>query len=216
MSADRLIRVLVADDHPPIRAGVRLALEAQGFEICAEVADGPAAVRAAIDLRPDICLLDIHMPGNGIVAAGEIAHHVPEAVVVMLTVSRNDDDLFNALRVGASGYLLKDTDPDRLPLALRGVLEGEAAIPRTLAAKVIDEFRERGRRRRLPLIGSRGASLTSREWEVLHLMADGLSTSQLATRLNISQVTVRRHVSSILHKLQVPDRDTAVRLVSQT
>jgi pimeloyl-ACP methyl ester carboxylesterase len=101
------------------------------------------------------------------------------------------------------------------PLALQGVLEGEAAIPRTLAAKVIEEFRERGRRRRLPLIGSRGAELTSREWEVLHLMADGLSTSQLAARLNISQVTVRRHVSSILHKLQVPDRDTAVRLVSQ-
>jgi len=215
MSAEPVIRVLIADDHPAIRAGVRLTLESSGFDVCAEVADGPAAIQAAIDQRPDICLLDINMPGNGIVAAGEIVNHVPETLVVMLTVSRSEDDLFNALRVGAVGYLLKDTDPQRLPFALRGVLEGEAALPRNLTAKVIDQFRERGRRRRLPLIGSRGAQLTSREWEVLHLMADGLTTAQLAERLNISQVTVRRHVSSILQKLQVPDRATAVRLLSQ-
>src|SRR5215210_654738 len=128
------------------RAGVRLALERGGFEICSEAEDGPSAVEAAERERPDVCLLDIQMPGNGIRAAEQIAKRVPHAAIVMVTVSRSDSDLFDALRVGASGYLLKDIDPERLPLALRGVLNGEAALPRHLVALVIDEFRERGRR----------------------------------------------------------------------
>ncbi len=97
----------------------------------------------------------------------------------MLTVSRNDSDLFDSLRAGAAGYLLKDTDPERLPDALRGVIAGEAAVPRALVARLIDEFRSRGTRRRLPLIGGRGVELTSREWEVLDLMAEGLTTAQI-------------------------------------
>jgi len=209
------IRVVIADDHPPTRTGVRAALERGGFVVCAEAADGNAAIEAARRERPDVCLLDIHMPGDGIRAAETIAHELPETAVVMLTVSRSDADLFDALRVGACGYLLKDIDPERLPLALYGVLEGEAALPRRLVALLIEEFRERRRRRRIPLGGRRSVELTDREWEVLELMRDGLSTEEIAARLFISPVTVRTHVSAILRKLQVPTREAAVALLER-
>jgi DNA-binding NarL/FixJ family response regulator len=208
-------RVVIADDHAPVRAGVRSALESGGFIVCAEAADAPGAVAAALRERPDVCLVDINMPGNGIAAAKEIVRQLPETAVVMLTVSRADADLFDALCAGASGYLLKDTDPARLPLALRGVLDGEAALPRRLVALVIDEFRERRRHRRVPLMKGRGVDLTEREWEVLQLLRDGLSTSEIAGRLFIAQVTVRTHVSAILKKLHVPDRKAAVRLLER-
>jgi DNA-binding NarL/FixJ family response regulator len=208
------IKVLVADDHPATRAGIRAALEEPDFVICAEEADAPSAVAAALRTQPHICLLDIHMPGNGIAAAAEIANALPETALVMLTVSRNDDDLFAALRAGASGYLLKDTDPARLPHALRGVLEGEAALPRPLVARVLEEFRGRGKRRRLGA-GDRGVELTSREWEVLELLCDGLSTAEIAKGLFISRVTVRTHVAAVLRKLRVPDRKAAVELLKE-
>ena len=108
---------------------------------------------------------------------------------------------------------MKDTEPERLPLALRGVLAGEAAIPRTLAARLIEEFRERGRRRKLPLLGRRGVEVTSREWEVLDLMRQGASTEEMANRLFVSPVTIRTHVSSILKKLHVTDRRAAIDLM---
>jgi DNA-binding NarL/FixJ family response regulator len=207
------LRVVVADDHQLTRVGVRLALERGGFKVCAEADDATSAVEAAEREQPDICLLDIQMPGSGIQAAQEIARRVPDAAVVMLTVSRSDRDLFDALRVGASGYLLKDIDPERLPLALHGVLEGEAALPRHLVALVIEEFRERGRRR--PLLKKRGVVLTDREWEVLELMSQGLTTFEIADRLFIEPVTVRTHVSAILKKLHVSSRKEALRLLER-
>jgi DNA-binding NarL/FixJ family response regulator len=207
------IRVLIADDHPPTRAGVRAALERADFVVCAQAADARSAIEAARRERPDVCLLDIHMPGDGIRAAESIANELPDTAVVMLTVSRTDRDLFDALRAGASGYLLKDIDPERLPLALHGVLEGEAALPRRLVALLIEEFRERKRRRRIPLVGRRSVELTDREWEVLELMRQSLSTEDIAARLFISPVTVRTHVSAILRKLQVPSREAAVALL---
>jgi len=209
------IRVLVADDHPPTRAGVRMALEGNGFDVCAEVGDADSAIESARVELPDVCLLDINMPGDGIRAAEAISREFPDTAVVMLTVSRADDDLFDALRAGASGYLLKDIDPARLPLALRGVLEGEAALPRHLVALLIEEFRERRRRRRIPLRGRRGAELTDREWEVLELMRHGASTEEIAARLFISPVTVRTHVSAILRKLHVPTREAAIELLER-
>jgi DNA-binding NarL/FixJ family response regulator len=207
--------VLIADDHPPTRAGVRMALEAGGFEVCAEAGDALGAIEAALRESPDVCLLDIHMPGDGIHAAEAISHELPDTAVVMLTVSREDTDLFDALRAGASGYLLKDIDPARLPLALHGVLEGEAALPRQLVALLIEEFRERRRRRRIPLRGRRSAELTDREWEVLQLMRQGAQTEEIAARLFISPVTVRTHVSAILRKLHVPTREAAIELLER-
>jgi DNA-binding NarL/FixJ family response regulator len=206
------IRVLVADDHPATRAGVRAALERAGFTVCAEVADGTAAVDAALRERPDICLLDIHMPASGITAAAEISAQMPETAIIMLTVSQADEDLFAALRAGASGYLLKDTNPDRLPLALEGALRGESALPRVLVGRLIEEFRGREQRRRIPFVKDHKAKLTSREWEVLELLREGLSTAEIADRLYVTRVTVRSHVSAILRKLDVSDRVSALKL----
>jgi DNA-binding NarL/FixJ family response regulator len=209
------VRVVVADDHPALRQSVRMGLESNGFEVCAEASNAAGAVEAALRERPDVCLIDIHMPGSGIAAAGRITLELPDTAVVMLTVSRNDADLFDSLRAGASGYLLKDMDPARLPDALKGVLSGEAALPRALVARLIDEFRERGRRRRVPLVGGRPVVLTSREWEILDFLRQGLSTAEMAERLFVSKVTVRRHVSAILKKLRVSDRDAARRLLDE-
>jgi DNA-binding NarL/FixJ family response regulator len=209
------VRVLVADDHPALRQSVRMALEQGGFVICGEADTAATALELALRDRPELCLLDIHMPGNGIAAAAEITARLPGTAIVMLTVSRNDADLFDSLRAGAAGYLLKDMDPSRLAHALRGVLSGEAALPRALVARVIDEFRERGRRRRLHLLGDRGVELTSREWEILDLLRQGLTTAEIAQRLFVSKVTVRRHVSAILRKLRVKDRKAALRLVGE-
>ena len=207
------LTVLVADDHAPTRAGVRDALGDDGFTVVAEAAGADAAVELALRERPDVCLLDVHMPGGGIAAAARITENLPESAVVMLTVSRDDEDLFAALRAGAAGYLLKDMDPARLAPALRGVVAGEAAVPRTLVARVVEEFRSSERRPSLPLVRSRGARLTAREWEVLELLRERLTTGEIAHRLGLSAVTVRRHVSSILAKLRVPDRRAMQRLL---
>ena len=207
------LRVVIADDHAPTRAGVKMALEADGCVVLAALPDAPKAVAAALEHRPDVCLLDIHMPGGGIRAAGEITKALPDTAVVMLTASRDDEDLFDALRAGASGYLLKDMDPDRLAAALRGVMDGEAALPRSLALKVMRQLQSPNRRRFIPSRGTGAARLTSRETEVLEMMAEGLSTEQIAEKLFVGKVTVRTHVSNVLKKLRVPDRESAVRLV---
>jgi DNA-binding NarL/FixJ family response regulator len=205
-------RVLLADDHPQMRDRVRQALEAGGFEVCAEAPNAVKAVEMALECRPDVVLLDIHMPGNGIRAAKEVTDQLPEAAVVMLTQSRDDADLFDALRAGASGYLLKDMDTDRLPDALRGVLAGEAAIPRTLVAQILDTFRT-PKVRRFGRKSKAAQLLTAREWEVMELLSEGLSTDDVAARLFISPTTVRVHLSSVLRKLRVKDRDTAFEML---
>ena len=209
----RPLRVLIADDHVPTRAGVRAALEDGGCAVVAEVAHADAAVEGASRERPDVCVLDINMPGGGISAAARIAERLPGTAVVMLTVSSDDGDLFAALRAGALGYLLKDMDPARLAAALRGVLSGEAALPRTLVARVLEEFR--APERRPLLVRRRGAKLTAREWDVLELLRDQLATAEIARRLGVSDVTVRRHVSSILAKVRVPDRRALARLFEE-
>lgn len=209
------ISILIADDHLPTRVELQEVLEADGFEVCAAVGSAEAAVAAAVVSCPDVALLDIRMPGNGIAAAAQITERCrDETAVVMLTVSREESDLFDALRAGAVGYLPKETNPELIPGVLKGVLEGEAALPRHLVARVIEEFRGReGRRLRLP--DDRRVRLTPREWEVLELMRDGLETSQIAARLFVSDVTVRTHVAGILRKLKVPDRESAVRLLER-
>jgi DNA-binding NarL/FixJ family response regulator len=210
-----VLTVIIADDHAPTRAGVRDALDGCGFVVVAEAHDAAGAIDAAQRAQPDVCLLDIHMPGSGIAAAATIGERVPDAAVVMLTVSRDDDDLFASLKAGAMGYLLKDMDPGRLAPALCGVLDGEAALPRSLVARVLREFRTAERKSSLAFLKRRGVHLTAREHEVLEMLGEGLSTSQVAHRIGRSPVTVRRHVSALLAKLGVPDRNAMARLLEE-
>lgn len=206
------VNVLIGGGHAPTRAGIRQALEGEGFSIVAEAADAASVVELAVSVQPDVCLLDVHMPGSGINAARQVNELMPGSAVVMLAGVADDEELFDALRAGAAGFLMLDTDPERLPHALHGVLAGEAAVPRRLVSRLIDEFRTQGRRRRLMVDGQRGPELSRREWEVLELFRQGLTTQQAAERLFLSPVTVRRHVSTIVRKLRVPNREAAVRL----
>ena len=164
-----------------------------------------AAVQGAKETRPDVCLLDINMPGNGIAAAAQITSALPDTAVVMLTVSRQDEDLFDALRAGASGYLLKGIDEDAIGDSLQRVLAGEATLPGTLVARLVDEFRDR-EQRRIAVPDGQTARLTGREWDVLELMRKGPSTAEISERLFVSPTTVRSHVSAILRKLGVPSQ----------
>jgi DNA-binding NarL/FixJ family response regulator len=206
-------RVLLADDHVATRAGVRASLEAHGMTVVADVGSGPEAVEQAVVTKPDVCLLDVNMPGGGIQAAAEITERVPEAAVVMLAAEVSDEELFEAIRAGARGYLLKDTDPDRLPFALEGVLAGEAALPRRLVMRLIEELHTRDRRRRIPLLRPGAEQLTDREWEVLDLLRQELPTKEVARRLEISEVTVRRHLSAVMAKLGVDNRAAVLDLL---
>jgi DNA-binding NarL/FixJ family response regulator len=206
-------RVLVADDHAPTREDVRAAVESDPrFTVVAVAADAAEAVQAAVRERPDLALLDMRMPGSGAAAAWEITARLPGTRAVMLTVSRSDDDLFAALRAGVSGYLLKDMPFEEIGDELAGVLEGRVALPAELVARLVEEFRDSAPRRRALLGQGAGAQLTSREWQVLDLLRQGLTTSEIARRLFVSPATVRSHVAAVLRKLRVPDRDSAVRL----
>jgi DNA-binding NarL/FixJ family response regulator len=210
----RPLRVLIADDHAPTRDDVRRALESEpGFEVCASVADAAGAVQAAVREWPDVCLLDIRMPGGGLAAAWEIAARLPEAKIVMLTVSDEDSDLFAALRAGADGYLPKTMNLRRLPAALAGVCSGEAAMPRALVARVLERFHGREPRWRHPAGGRpAGQRLTSREWEVLELLAQEQSTAEIARHLVLTASAVRVHIASIVRKLHVANRVAAAEL----
>jgi DNA-binding NarL/FixJ family response regulator len=189
-----------------------MALERGGIEVCAEAANAAEAVEAALRERPDACLLDVHMPGGGTSAASMITSRLAGTLVLMLTISRDDEDLLESLRQGAVGYLLKDMDPSRLAFAVRAALEGEAALPRRLTARLIEEFHHRPRAQRLASQPRGRPELTRREWEVVELLGKGAGTGEIARRLFLSQVTVRRHVSNILRKLGVSTREEAVRL----
>ena len=210
------LTMLLADDDAPTRMGVRLALEAAGLRVVAEVATARAAVSEALRLRPDVCLLAIHLPGGGIEATRHIRDALPKIKIVMLTGSERDEDLFGSLRAGADGYLLASTSVDRLPHAIRGVVNGEAALPRQMTARLIREYRDRGRRP-VPRLVVRGRAieLTVREFEVLERLRKDECTSEIAAQLGISDITVRRHVSAALRKLGASSRREAVDLLKQ-
>jgi two-component system nitrate/nitrite response regulator NarL len=205
---EQRIRIVIADDHAPTREDVRMALEEDPrFEVVAEAPDAFGAIDAAVRERPDVCLLDVNMPGGGVAATWEISARLPETKIVMLTISRDDRNLFGALQAGAAGYLLKDTDHDRLPQALLDALEGGAALSQPLLGKLVERFRDRGARRRAVVAQDEEGRLTSREWQVLDLLRQGLTNSEIARRLVLSPVTVRTHVNSIMRKLGTRDRE---------
>lgn len=204
-------RVLIASDQRPTRAGVRLALES--LATCSEASDAASAIDAAVREQPNVCLLDVDMPGDGLNAAAEISARVPQSAIVMLTHEVSEHEFFESIRAGASGYLPDEIAAERLPYVVTGVLRGEAAIPRHLVSTLIDELRGRERRRQLLLHHRRSVHLSRREWEVLELLRDRRSTQEIARILGISDVTVRRHISMLMKKLGVDDREEALRLI---
>jgi len=211
------VTVLVADDHLPTRTGVRMALERGGLRVVAEAANADEAVRAAVRVRPEVCLLDVEMPGSGIRAAAEISEAIPGAHILMLTVSGDESTVFEAIRAGAAGYLLKDMDPGALPDAVRRVAAGEAVLPGKLVRLLIDTVR---RHRDSPAAQSLGARvrvpITPREREVLEMLGDRRTTAEMAAELQLSPVTVRRHISALLGKLAVGSREEVGELLARS
>jgi DNA-binding NarL/FixJ family response regulator len=207
-------RVLLAEPDTPTRIGIRLALARCGFEIAAEARDADGAVEAARREQPDMALVAADIPGDGITAARTIAARMPGIRIVVLTQRQDGEELVAAVLAGASGYLGKDMSPSRLPLALQGILEGEAALPRRFTEDVLEALRGRDVRRGRVLARTR-RSVTDRQWDVLNLLADGRSTAEIARGLRISQITARRHISTALAKLGVSDRAAAVELLRE-
>lgn len=210
---DEPITIVLVEDEELVRASVREILTEHGFTVLGEAASAGGGIEATLRERPRICLVDLRLDGgDGIEVARQVSREAPETAVVIFSASSRHEDLVEAIRAGAVGYLLKGMDPDRLAHALRGVVAGEAAIPRPLMAALVRELQTQGRRRVVIGLGSR-VELTRREWEVLELLCDRLGTREIAEHLSIAPVTVRRHVSEIVRKLGVGDRAEAVALV---
>ncbi|CAA9478601.1 MAG: hypothetical protein AVDCRST_MAG67-713 [uncultured Solirubrobacteraceae bacterium] len=207
------VRVLLAHQDAPTSAGIGMILEADGFEICGEAVAATPAVEIAVRSEPDICLIEENLPGGALIAVDAIYRRMPATKLVLLTDSDDPNSLLAAVRAGASGYVRTDLDPARLTFTLRGVLAGEAALSRRLTFALLETLRTRERGRSAPTTPG-GPSMTDRELEVLELLAEGLRTSEIAARLAIAEVTVRRHVSSAVTKLGVEDRAAAVAVLT--
>jgi len=203
------ISVLIADDHAQLRAMVAETLEAAGFRVCAQAATGDAAVLLAVEHKPDVCLLDIRMPGDGIAAARRIAAALPETRILMLTVSAESDDILDALQAGADGYLLKGVAPDEISEAVRAVFAGEVVMAPPVTPALVNEIR-RSRTRRLRTGSGASVQLTEREWEILQLLDERRTTSEIAAALFVAAVTIRTHIAPLVRKLEVEDRDEAI------
>ena len=203
--------VVVADDDTAHRRRVRVALETDGFVVVAEAGDADTAIGATTRLRPDILLLEIELPGDGLTAVGRIAKASPKTLIVVLSRSERPDDVVTALTRGASGYLLKGISGERLASTLRGAYDGEPPLSRSLVPHLVEEIR-RGSERRL-LLPDGAVTLTPREWEVGELLRERHSTAEIADRLGVSPVTVRRHVGLLLQKLGAESREAAVEML---
>lgn len=206
------LRVLLADDHALVRAGIASLVRAWGMDVVGQASNGLEALELARRLRPDIILMDITMPEcNGLEATRLIKAELPELRIVMLTVSANDEHLFEAVKSGAEGYLLKDVSEDELGQTLEALEAGEPALSHGLAAKLLDEFA------RLAREGpARESDLTAREREVLQLVAAGKTNREVAQELFLSPHTVNFHMKHILQKLHLRNRAQAVAYAVRT
>ena len=207
--ADEPIRVAVVDDQELFRRGLTMLLGVEDdIEVVGEASDGVAATELAATAVPDIILMDVRMPKrSGIEACVAIKDVAPTARIIMLTVSDEEADLYDAVKNGASGYLLKDSSIDEVAQAIRVVADGQSLISPSMAIKLLDEFKQMSRTDRQQVPTPR---LTDRELEVLKLVAQGLNNREIAKRLFISENTVKNHVRNILEKLQLHSRMEAV------
>jgi DNA-binding NarL/FixJ family response regulator len=204
--------VVIADDDIQLRRPVRDALEAHGLVVVAQAGDAHAAIAATTRLQPDICLIELELPGDGLNAIGRIAKASPKTLIVVLSRSDSPEDVVAAFMRGASGYLLKGLPGDRLATTLLAAAQGgEPALSRSLVPHLVHEIR-RGSARRLVLPDG-AVTLTPRESEVGDLLRDGYTTAEIASRLGVSPVTVRRHVGLLLQKLGAGSREDAVELL---
>lgn len=205
-----MIRVLIADDHTLFRRGLTSLLAETGeFEVVGEAACGDEAVQLAAALRPDVVLMDVHMPGGGgVEAVRRLNQAQPSLPVIMLTVSENDDDLLGAIRAGAKGYFLKNAETEELFAALRQVSAGQAVIDPALTDRLFQHIAQ-------PPASAADTPLTLREAEILQLIANGCTNREIAAQLHVSENTVKTHVARILEKAAVASRSEAVALARQ-
>jgi len=210
-AAAERIRVLLVDDHALFRRGLLLVLESEdGIEVVGEAEDGEEAIRKAEELAPDVVLMDVRMPRvSGIEATRRLAESLPTTRIIVLTVSDEEDDLYEAIKAGATGYLLKEISIEEVADAVRAVMQGQTLISPSMASKLIQEFNALAKRadekQQVP-----APKLTDRELEVLKLVAQGLTNREIADQLYISENTVKNHVRNILEKLHLHSRMEAV------
>lgn len=210
----KTIQVLLVDDHALFRKGLVNLLEGEpGFQVIGEAGNGAEAIKKAKQLKPDLVLMDLHMPETGgIEATRRIRELLPCTRVVILTISEDDKDLFEAIKCGAHGYLLKKIQPEGLFASLRGVFDGEAPLSRSTASKILNEFAAMAARKSEENLE---AQLSAREKEVLQLLGDGLTNKEIGHKLNIAENTVKNHLKSILNKLHLQNRVQAATFALQ-
>jgi two-component system NarL family response regulator len=208
---DERLRVLIVDDHALFRRGLQMVLrQEEDIDVVGEAGDGHEAVEKAQELMPDVVLMDVRMPGqSGIKATEQIKDAIPHAKILMLTISDEEADLYDAIKAGASGYLLKEISIDEVADAVRSVWAGQSRISPSMASKLLSEFaamsKRADERQQLP-----APRLTDREMEVLKLVAQGMNNRDIAKELFISENTVKNHIRNILEKLHLHSRMEAV------
>lgn len=200
--------MVLVDAHPSTLAGLRMVLELE-FDIVGEADNAGAALESVAKHQPDLCVLDVHLSGSLECVRAMIERSADTAVVATARTA-SEEEVFAAVTAGVRGYILKDVDPTRVATVLRAVARGEAALPRFMVTRLLDEVQGKRRRRRLDGMFTRGEHLTDREFLVLELLRDGATTTEIARRLGVAPVTVRTHVSAILRKLDASSREEAL------
>ena len=202
--------MLIAEHDAGTRRALRRVIdEASDFSVLADVADAAAAVRAAIEATPDVCLISASIPGDSAAAGWEITSRLPRTQLAILVGADGADDLVSAIRSGVRCFVRRDAPPAELIASLRGLVAGDVVLDAELTAQLLEQLRDRTPKRRT-LVGPAAAHLTSREWEVWQLLCDGATTREIADRLNLVPATVRSHVAAVMRKLGAPDRASVI------